>query len=98
MGMKKLVVFCLGCLLLGLDNYGTAAPKKEDLPDLIKTLKEHKDAKVRVQAAEEIGHLAQIRVTYAKPAIPVLIEAVKSDRDANVRRAVADTLALVNID
>ena len=70
--MKKLVVLCLGCLLLGLNQYGTAAPKKEDLPDLIKALKEHKDAKVRVQAAEDIGHLAQIRVTYAKPILDEL--------------------------
>jgi HEAT repeat protein len=96
--MKKLVAFCLGCLLLGTGVNGQAAPKKEDLPDLLKALKGHKDAKVRVSAAEDIGHLAQIRVTYAKPAIPVLVDVVKTDKDANVRRAVAVTLGYVNAD
>ena len=34
---------------------GTAAPKKEDAPDLIKALKSNKDAKVRAQVANDLG-------------------------------------------
>jgi len=95
--MKKLVVECLGCLLLSGTNLG-AAPKKEDVPDLIKALKTSKDAKVRAQAADDLGYIAQIRVAFAKPAIPALVEALKSDPDAGVRKAAADTLSLVNPD
>ena len=51
-------------------NLGTAAPKKEDVPDLIKALKSNKDAKVRAQAANDLGYIAQVRVAYVKSAIP----------------------------
>lgn len=96
--MNKHVVICLGCWLVGLSQLATAAPKKEDVPDLIKALKTSKDPKVRAQAANDLAYLAQVRVTFVKPAVPTLIESLKTDSDAGVRKAVIDTLALVNAD
>jgi len=74
------------------------APKKEDIPSLINTLKTSQDAKARAQAAEDISHVGAIRASYAASAIDPLVKALKSDKIADVRRACAKALGDINID
>jgi len=54
-----------------------------------------KDVKTRIVAAEELGHIGQVKKSYAEPAVPGLIEALK-DSDAGVRKAAADALGKVD--
>jgi HEAT repeat protein len=70
------------------------ADKKDDVARAMKELKAQ-DAKTRVSAAEEIGHIGQVKKSYAEPAVPSLIDATK-DSDARVRKAAADALGKVD--
>jgi HEAT repeat protein len=72
------------------------ADKKEDIARAMKELKA-RDAKTRISAAEEIGHIGQVKKSYAEPAVPGLVEATK-DADAGVRKAAADALGKVDPD
>jgi HEAT repeat protein len=70
-------------------------PKKEDIPKLISTLKTSPNAKVRVQAVEDIGYRGAIRASDVDSAIEPMIHALKSDKDAEVRRACAKALGSI---
>src|SRR5260370_25683066 len=72
------------------------ADKKDDVARLMKELKA-KDAKTRISAAEELGHIGQIKKSLTEPAVPGLIDAMK-DTDAGVRKAAADALGKVDPD
>ena len=72
------------------------ADKKDDVVRLMKELKA-KDAKTRISAAEELGHIGQIKKSLTEPAVPGLIDAMK-DTDAGVRKAAADALGKVDPD
>jgi HEAT repeat protein len=71
------------------------APKKKAM-ELIKELKDP-DPKNRISAADELGHLAEVRLEDAKAAIPALLKTLK-DRDAGVRRAVIAAMEKIDPD
>ena len=72
------------------------ADKKEDVTRLMKELKS-KDAKTRISAADDLGHIGQVKKSYTEPAVPALIEALH-DPDALVRKAAANALGKVDPD
>ncbi len=72
------------------------ADKKDDVARLMKELKA-KDAKTRIGAAEELGHIGQIKKSLTEPAVPGLIDALH-DSDAGVRKAAANALGKVDPD
>src|SRR6266446_4284045 len=72
------------------------ADKKDDVARLMKELKA-KDAKTRIAAAEELGHIGQVKKSLTEPAVPVLIDALH-DSDAGVRKAAANSLGKVDPD
>jgi HEAT repeat protein len=84
-----------GVVLLALVPIA-AADRKEDVARLMKELKS-RDSKSRIAAAEELGHIGQIKKSLAEPAVPVLIDALH-DSDAGVRKAVAEALGKVDPD
>src|SRR5437763_9207500 len=83
-------VFCLAFASAAL------ADKKEDVARLMKELKS-KDAKTRISAADDLGHIGQVKKSYTEPAVPALIEALH-DPDALVRKAAATALGKVDPD
>src|SRR5919201_639197 len=72
------------------------ADKKDDVARLIKELKS-KDVKTRISAAEDLGHIGQVKKSYTEPAVPGLIDALH-DSDAGVRKAAANALGKVDPD
>jgi HEAT repeat protein len=72
------------------------ADKKEDVARLMKELKS-KDAKTRISAADDLGHIGQVKKSYTEPAVPALIE-VLHDPDALVRKAAANALGKIDPD
>jgi HEAT repeat protein len=80
-----LASFGLVCLLTG--QVATAATKEEEVARYVKDLKS-KDANVRKTAAEEIGKIAQVKASAAKPALQPLLDALK-DSSTSVREAAA---------
>ena len=72
------------------------ADKKDDVARLMKELKS-KDAKTRISAADDLGHIGQVKKSYTEPAVPALIEALH-DPDALVRKAAANALGKVDPD
>lgn len=95
--MKRLVVLGLGCLFLGLATVEAQTPKKADIPKYVTNLKD-KDAKVRLEAAQGIGKVGQIKAVYAKDGIEPLCDVVVKDDDAKVRAAAATALGQVLLD
>jgi HEAT repeat protein len=83
--MKPLIA-ALGCFLLA-GPILTAATKEEEVAKYVKDLN-NKDAKVRKNAAEEIGKIAQVKASAAKNALQPLIDALK-DSSSVVREAAA---------
>jgi HEAT repeat protein len=82
--MKTLIAF--GCLMLATPIL-SAATKEEEIAKYVKDLG-NKDAKVRKTAAEEIGKIAQVKASAAKPALQPLLDALK-DSNSGVREAAA---------
>src|SRR2546425_3508147 len=72
------------------------ADKKDDVARLMKELKS-KDVKTRIAAADDLGHIGQIKKSYTEPAVPALIDALH-DADAGVRKAAANALGKVDPD
>jgi HEAT repeat protein len=70
---------------------------KESVASLIRELKDS-NPKVRVSAAEDIGHRGAVRASDVKKAIPALVDVLKKDKDPTVRRAVALALGQVDPD
>jgi HEAT repeat protein len=96
--MKTVALYLswMGLLLL-VAAPAAADPKKEDVPKLLKNLK-NKDAKVRIAAAKDLGLIGAIRAADAQEAIPVLFEQLKKERDAEVRKAYLDSLGKMDPD
>jgi len=80
----KTLATVLGLLLLAVP-YANAESKEAKVEKLIKQL-DSSDAKDRAKAAEEIGKMAEIKVSLGKPAVPKLI-ALLEDKDTSVRAA-----------
>jgi HEAT repeat protein len=93
MNVIKATAIGLGILIL---VPVAVADKKDDVARLMKELKA-KDAKTRMAAAEELGHIGQVKKSLTEPAVPVLIDALH-DSDAGVRKAVANALGKVDPD
>jgi len=88
----KATLSLLGVVLLATQTF--AGTKEEEVARYIKDLKS-KDAGARKTAAEEIGKIAQIKVSAGKPALEPL-KAVLKDGNSTVREAAA--LALGRLD
>jgi HEAT repeat protein len=93
--MNSLKSIAVGLIILAFASVARG-DKKEDVARLIKELKA-RDVKTRIAAAEDLGHIGQVKKSYAEPAVPPLIEALK-DSDAGVRKAAADALGKVDPD
>jgi len=72
------------------------ADKKDDIARLMKELKS-KDVKTRISAADDLGHIGQVKKSYTEPAVPALIEALR-DPDAGVRKAAATAVGKIDPD
>lgn len=97
--MKKLMLLCLGCFLVGLAELGAEVPKKEDVPKFIETLEKGKNTGARVAAAKDLGHLGQVMAPAARPALPTLLKIVNNDKqDSAVREACAEALGKIGGD
>ena len=92
--MKKLLALGFLALFLGTATQARAN-KEDDAKKAISTLRSSKDTSAKVQAAIDIGHLGQIRKSYATDAIPYLVECCK-DKDAKLRAAAAESLGKVD--
>lgn len=93
--MNVLKITGLGVALLALVPTAMA-DKKEDVARLMKELKS-RDSKTRIAAAQELGHIGQIKKSLTEPAVPALIDALH-DSDAGVRKAAAEALGKVDPD
>jgi HEAT repeat protein len=93
--LKLFTGIAVGLTLLTLAPYARA-DKKNDVARLMMELKA-KDAKTRIGAAEELGHIGQIKKSLTEPAVPGLIDALH-DSDAGVRKAAANALGKVDPD
>src|SRR5262249_7279828 len=80
-----------------MSDAGRAEPKKDDVPALIKALK-NKSPKVRISAAEDLGHIGAVKASDAKDAIPPLFDLMKKDKNADVRKAAVAALGKMDPD
>jgi HEAT repeat protein len=80
-----------GALFLCLKEEALAGEKEDQAKKYTEELRKSKDAKVRVNALQELGNLAQIKKSLAKDATPDIYEALK-DKEAGVRAAAAEAL------
>jgi hypothetical protein len=87
--MKKCVLFALIVCVVGCRGRKV----EHSVPSLMKTLKTHKDPKMRYWAAESLGHFGP----EAREAVPALSEALK-DPDGMVRMGAAYALAEIGPD
>jgi hypothetical protein len=93
--MKRLPIFALALAFLVLGNADVAAQKKvkeKEAEAHTKVLKNDKDAKKRLSAAQELYKIAEVKAAYVRPSTPVLIVAFKSDADVMVRVAAGNVL------
>lgn len=91
--MKIFHLFTSALLGLAFVQPGFAAPKAEEVQFYIKKLKGG-NAKEKIDAIKELGHIGTIRTSFVKDAIPVLLTVAK-DKDANVRSAALISLGQV---
>jgi HEAT repeat protein len=94
-GMKVFTGIGVGLIFIALAPLARA-DKKQDVARLMKEL-HAKDAKTRITAAEELGHIGQVKKSLTEPAVPALIDALH-DSDAGVRKAAANSLGKVDPD
>jgi HEAT repeat protein len=94
-GMKAFTGIGVGLVFLAFAPL-VKADKKQDVARLMKEL-QAKDAKTRIAAAEELGHIGQVKKSLTEPAVPALIDALH-DSDAGVRKAAANSLGKVDPD
>lgn len=73
-----------------IPSLAIADTREEKVAKLIKDM-ESNDAKTRADAAKEVGNIAAIKVSYAKPAVEPMLKLLK-DKDAAVRAAAAESL------
>ena len=93
MNVLKVIAIGLGIMVL---VPAAVADKKDDVARLVKELKS-KDVKTRIAAADDLGHIGQIKKSYTELAVPALIDALR-DTDAGVRKAAANALGKVDPD
>ncbi len=91
--MKTLLVVLACASVLVAEEQ--AVPKKEQVPALIKQLK-NREPKVRAAAADDLGQVGAIRAADAEPAVAPLLEAL-GDKESNVRRAAAVALGRIRL-
>ena len=77
------MVFVLCCLIAAWSQTRPVLAQSKKVMELVKDLKSR--PKVRINAAEELGRLADVRLNDAKTALPALKAAMK-DPDAGVRQ------------
>jgi HEAT repeat protein len=93
--MRRLVVLLTALLfLIGNGLNGQSAKQKEEVEAYLKTLKNAKDPKARVNAANELTNLGMVRSLLIRAAEPGLIAALKDD-NGEVRQAVVATLMVL---
>ncbi len=80
-----------GALFLCLKEEALAGEKDDLAKKYTEELRKSKDVKVRVNALQELGNLAQIKKSLAKDAMPDIYKALE-DKDAGVRAAAAEAL------
>jgi vesicle coat complex subunit len=85
----KSMALVLGALIISVPA-ALADSREEKVAKYIKDI-ESGNAKARAEAAKEIGNIAAIRVSYAKPAIEPMLKLLK-DKEASVRAAAAEAL------
>jgi HEAT repeat protein len=93
--MRTIILTLSAGLVLAGGGICADVPKKEDVPKLIKALKDSTSAKVRAQAAEDLGHRGAIRASDVKDAIEPLLNAVRNDREATVRAKAAAAIGRI---
>jgi HEAT repeat protein len=81
-------------LALVLAPLAWADSREEKVARYIKDL-ESSNAKARADAAKEIGNIAAIKASYARPAVEPMLKLLK-DKEANVRAAAAEALGKVD--
>jgi hypothetical protein len=96
--MRTFVTIGTICVLVAAGTGRADVPKKKDVPKNIKLLQTSTVAKVRADAATELGHLGAIRKSYVLEAIDPLLSALKNDKMPVVRRAAAEALGKINPD
>ncbi len=84
--MRRLFLLCLSIAVLGLCNDRPAWAQKKKIDELIKEL-DSKNAAVRVNALNEIGDYAAIKLVYAQKALPQMREFLAKDPDVKIRVA-----------
>jgi HEAT repeat protein len=90
--------FVLGLVLCACSRPALAAPPRaSDVPPLVQKL-QYGDAKMRAEAAKELGEIGLVKVSFAKPAIPILLLRAQRDQDAKVREAALLALGRVEAD
>src|SRR4051794_20148535 len=90
--MKAIIAVSTGFIVAFAGTARGEIRKKEDVPRYIKLLKASPSAKVRANAADEIGHRGALRKSDVLSAVDPLIIALKKDRDAGVRKNAAEAL------
>lgn len=100
--MRQLLLMLLAAGILvtaGTADLGAQTKKKKEQVDkLIATLKTDKDAKKRLEAAQELQRIGEVRAKDAQPAADVLVEAFLKDGDGNVRVAAGTALRVIEPD
>jgi HEAT repeat protein len=96
--MRTFILLGTVTCLMAFAEASTEPPKKEDVPKNINLLKTSATAKVRAQAAEDLGHIGSVRASWAADAIEPLINALAKDKDADVRKACAGALGEIGLD
>lgn len=95
--MPRFVALLLGILVLGLVFTDSARGQKKKIDDLLKDL-DSKNAQARIAACNEIGKLADIRLAYAKMALPSIRAILAKEPDAKVREAALAALGKIESD
>ncbi|MBY0522748.1 MAG: HEAT repeat domain-containing protein [Gemmataceae bacterium] len=92
--MRRLTALCLGILVLALTVDQPAWAQKKKIEDLLKDL-DSKTPQTRIDALNEIGKLAEIKLSYAQKALPQMREILGKDGDVKVRIAALGALGKV---
>src|SRR4051794_31000033 len=97
--MQRFLIVILALGFMGLSSSEVSAQKKKkEVDKLILVLKNDKDAKKRLEAAQELYRIGEVRSSDARPATEVLVELFKKDPDGNVRVAAGNVLRVAEPD
>lgn len=84
--------------LSGSDAPAQSKKIKDQVDKLVGALKSEKDPMKRVQAAQELQRIAEVRAKDGKPATEALVNAFRKDADGNVRVAAGSALRYLEAD